>query len=738
MNGEQTPPKALISPAGDVHIQVLADGRISFDPVHPKETLRHTTSSPALVVLAALLVVSPSWAAPLSGQVPDSVRPPASPDSIVLGEVRVLIPRPTLAQTGGAGSIRLELDSMSVIAAPRLEDVLRRVPLIQIRSNSRGEAQPALRGADSRQIAVLVDGVPITLGWDHRTDLSVIPLTAARSVNLLRGASSVLYGPNVLGGVVEIDVVRGAKRMSAPVPMSISLGVDDTGATSAMASLGRLAESDSGQWLVNAGFGFRDRPGFALPGLTPSSSEEALRLADPQDQGRRLNSDYTQFDAFVASRFLSKGGAWTSISASGFQAERGVPPEFHEEKPRLWRYPSQDRVIAAISGGSGLRSTRWGEGDLEASIGIDVGGFEIESFESLAFEEVVAVERGDDRTLTLRLLGDHTLGPNADLRTALTFGDVSHTETLQPGGVNDYRQRLWSLALETQWRLGRLLGADALDGTRLSLGVVVDGADTPETGNKPALGRMGDWGMHLGVSSIHAGGNVVFHSALSRRVRFPSLRELYSGALGRFVPNSTLRPEVQWSAELGATWNTKRFDLQVVGFRQKLRDGIVRVLVEGGGGRQFRRTNSDRVESTGLEVIASGDAGPVRFTGDFTLQRTWLFNGDGVRSTPEYEPRVSSRLDVSLPLLAEIRAAVGMRYQSEQFCVSGSQKGVDRLSPNDSFDAELRRSFRLDGRRRLQNLEVIMGISNLGDSAIFDQCGLPQAGRTLRAQIRLF
>lgn len=684
-------------------------------------------------------VAALSVALPASAQVPDSLPPSGGlPDSIVLAEMRISIARPRLAQTGGSGSIRLDLDSMHVIAAPRLEDVLRRMPLIQIRMNSRGEAQPALRGADSRQIAVLVDGVPITLGWDHRTDLSIVPLTAARSVNLLRGASSVLYGPNVLGGVVEIDVVRGASRISAPIPMSVSVGLDDTGATSASVSGGRLTDFESGQWLVHAGFGFRDRSGFALPDLADSDPSETMRLVDPQDDALRLNSDFTQFDAFVASRYLSGGGAWGSITLSGLQAERGVPPEVHETSPRLWRYPIQNRLFAAISAGSGQRMTRWGEGDVEASVGIDVGSFEIQSFESLAFQAVEKIERGDDRTLTLRILADHTLGSNGDLRSALTYGDVSHTETLEPGGISDYRQRLWSLALETEWRLGGLLGVEPLRGTRVSMGVVADGSDTPRTGGKPSVGRLGDWGMHLGLSSVRAGGKVVFHSGLSRRARFPSLRELYSGALGRFLPNPELRPEVQWSGELGATLNTRRFDVQVVGFRQVLRDGIVRVRVDTEGGSRFQRVNRARVQSTGLELIGSGDAGPVRFTADFTFQRTWLYGVDGVRVTPEYEPRFFSRLDLSAPLFASIQGAVGYRYQAEQFCVSGSPDGVDRLSPNQSFDADLRRSFPLAGSNSLRKLDVSIGLSNIGNGAIFDQCGLPQAGRTLRIQLRLF
>jgi hypothetical protein len=72
---------------------------------------------------------------------------------------------------------------------------------------------------------------------------------------------------------------------------------------------------------------------------------------------------------------------------------------------------------------------------------------------------VIGGERDDDRTLTARLLGDHTLGQQGDLRMALTFADVSHDEVIDGGAPASYRQRLWSLASETDWRFS--LGACA-------------------------------------------------------------------------------------------------------------------------------------------------------------------------------------------------------------------------------------------------------------------------------------
>ncbi|RMH13862.1 MAG: hypothetical protein D6701_11875, partial [Gemmatimonadetes bacterium] len=196
----------------------------------------------------ALSLAAAAWV-PTGGSAqarPDSI-PADSLRAYVLEGIPVSVPRSTTS-AGGVAAVRVRFDSMNVVPAPTLEEVLRALPLVQIRENSRGEAQPALRGAEDRQIAILVDGVPLTLGWDHRTDLSVVPMTAARGLDLHRGLASLLYGPNVLGGVVEIDVARGRGRMAAPPPLTASASLDQEGATNLAASVGRLVEVGAGEW----------------------------------------------------------------------------------------------------------------------------------------------------------------------------------------------------------------------------------------------------------------------------------------------------------------------------------------------------------------------------------------------------------------------------------------------------------------------------------------------------------
>ncbi|MBT7504429.1 MAG: TonB-dependent receptor plug domain-containing protein, partial [Gemmatimonadales bacterium] len=176
----------------------------------------------------------------------------------------ISVPRPALT-TGGSSAVEMRLDSLRSVPAPTMEDVVRAMPLLVIRQNSRGESQPSIRGSEERQIGIFLDGVPLTVGWDHRTDLSIIPLTAAQGIRLIRGLSSVLYGPNTLGGVIEVDVARVPGRIESVNPIDVGISVNESGGTNIAVGAAHLIDRDETQWLFRAGAGFSDRPGYTVP-----------------------------------------------------------------------------------------------------------------------------------------------------------------------------------------------------------------------------------------------------------------------------------------------------------------------------------------------------------------------------------------------------------------------------------------------------------------------------------------
>lgn len=642
--------------------------------------------------------------------------------------ITVSVAKPAMT-SGGSSSVVVDLDSLGAIPAPTMEEVLRAMPLVQIRQNSRGEMQPALRGSEDRQVAILMDGVPLTVGWDHRTDLSIIPLTAARNITLVRGLSSILYGPNTLGGVVEVDIARGQRRTTSVAPLTVGLSLDHTGASNVALTGGKLVDDRDHQWVFRGGLGFQDRSGY--PVADGAMSDPELRAQFLSSDGQRLNSDVRRVDGFFTARYRADEGIWASMSTSAYDIERGVPPEAHQDGPRLWRYPEQRRLIAAVSGGTGMRDTGWGEGDLEASIGVDVGSTLIEQFATENFQTVEETEDAEDLVVTARLLGDHTLGDRADLRMSATYADVRHDEVLDPGGASSYRQRLWSAGVETELRAG------AAGTTAVTLGVAVDGSDTPESGDKPPVEQITDYAARAGITSLVSDG-VLLHGSASRRSRFPSLRELYSGALGRFEPNPDLDPETLIGGEAGFTATGSSTELQVVGFHHQLTNGIVRRTVVGADSvSRFQRVNQDEVRSTGLEVLAIGTIGRATLTGDLTLQRVQGLEADGTQVDLEYEPTIAGKMAVDMALATALNGTAEVRLMGEQLCANPESGGLEPLPSSGIVDVSLRRMFQWGRGGAMQSLSATASVRNVMDAAVFDQCGLPQPGRLVQLQFQI-
>ncbi len=671
-------------------------------------------------ILAVLMAAHGFATVSQAQQPPDTIRP----DTVfTVEEIAVKVSRP-VTTAGGASALSTPLDSVVVPPAPTLDEVLRRMPLVLVRENSRGEAQPQVRGMESRQVAVLVDGVPLTLGWDNRTDLSIVPLTAARQLTLVRGLSSVLHGPNALGGVVLVDIANGPGALAEPEPFTFSVGIDQLGNGSATLGLANLVRGGGGDLLLRAGGGYRNR----------SSVPLASGVTQPLPGDERLNSDFEHWNGYAVARYQSDSGPWGSFSTFGFNSNRGVPPELHIAEPRLWRYPRASRWVTALSGGTGWRQTPWGEGDLEASFGIDVGATDIDAYESLAYDSIAGGEKGDDRTLSLRLLGDHTVGGGV-LRSAWTFAETRHEQVEDGNDPEVYRQRFFSVGVETEHPI--YAGGSAAPRARVSVGVSADYADTPETGGQEARDVIWAWGARAGGTYAVGDGTVLVNGGVSRRIRFPALRELYSGALGKFVVNPDLDPEVLGVAELGLTAARGPAEAQVVGFYQRLEDAIVRVSLGDG---TLQRQNRAEVRSLGVEFLASYTwSSGLSVSGDATLKDVSQDDPSAPEGQqhPEYQPSFSGGLGLSVPLGYGVRTTGRVRHLGVRYCVHPDFETEQRLASDTWVDIELGGSFDVRSGRT-GRVEINLATLNVTDEAVFDQCGLPQPGRLLQLQVRLF
>jgi iron complex outermembrane receptor protein len=154
---------------------------------------------------------------------------------------------------------------------------------------------------------------------------------------------------------------------------------------------------------------------------------------------------------------------------------------------------------------------------------------------------------------------------------------------------------------------------------------------------------------------------------------------------------------------------------------------------------RFMRINRDRLESAGVELLGglalgAGPARAVTLNGEASFQRIRLIDetAAGRPRHAENNPEVLGRLELGVPLRAEWRLVASARYSGRQFCLNADTQREDELRGRSRSDLAVEREFALSGWGPLKRLRALFSLDNVGDVTAYDQCGLPQPGRTLR------
>ena len=192
--------------------------------------------------------------------------------------------------------------------AQSLAELLRRVPGVEIVMNGSPASTSGafLRGANTNQTLVLIDGQRIGSSTTGTAALEAIPLDAIDHIEILRGPASNLYGADAIGGVIQVFTRQGTKPFAAHA--SAGYGTYDTraiaGGVSGAVEAWRYAldvghrQSAGFNAIVNpANFSFNDdRDGYRGDDV---SGNVSFRFAPEQELTARFLKTYlnAQFDA---------------------------------------------------------------------------------------------------------------------------------------------------------------------------------------------------------------------------------------------------------------------------------------------------------------------------------------------------------------------------------------------------------------------------------------------------------
>jgi len=157
-----------------------------------------------------------------------------------------------------------------------------------------------LRGTNSTQTAVLLDGRRLPQGFSNSYEIGRYRIFGLSSVEILRGPSSSLYGANALGGVVDL-------RQQSPLAAKAASTLLAEGGSYGRGSLGLSFLSNN------------------AVGAQPATAGTALSLSASHDDGWRPNGDRDALSAYVKHEWKLAPELTFDLVGSADHGKAGLP-----------------------------------------------------------------------------------------------------------------------------------------------------------------------------------------------------------------------------------------------------------------------------------------------------------------------------------------------------------------------------------------------------------------------------
>lgn len=165
-----------------------------------------------------------------------------------------------------ANVTRIDAEQVDSIATQNIRDLFRYEPGIDVEGGGRyGLSSINIRGINGDRVLILLDGAPVADGFSFGPNLSsrrdFIDVDLIKSVEVIRGPASSLYGSDAIGGVAAFtskdprDIVQDGQSIGGRIKAGHSTQASQTSINGQLAGV-----SGDWQWLVNGGYRDGDAP----------------------------------------------------------------------------------------------------------------------------------------------------------------------------------------------------------------------------------------------------------------------------------------------------------------------------------------------------------------------------------------------------------------------------------------------------------------------------------------------
>lgn len=630
-----------------------------------------------------------------------------------LGEVEVIDRRGNMPSISKAETNVIPYHTIQNADVSSAADLQLYLPSGYIRTNSRGESMLFVRGAGERQLGLFFDGAAMNIPWDNRLDLTFVPADIIGNIRINKSASSILYGPNVMGGAVSITTIE---RASQGYGLNLKMQAGDGNSRSfSLLHDGRIGDFN---YLTNVSY-------FSTDGDILSANAPGDLNNQDNNSALRTNSAQQRINGYLRGEYKLSESTVMGLSFSYTTQEKGVAPEtFAGSDARFWKYPERDRLIITLNGIHKFSDDFL----LKATMWQDIFSQKIEDYKSIEYSELNETQTDDDNTTGARVSLSYFLDDTQWLSFVINGFTTSHKQAIDGANETEYSQNTISPGIEYN---------GGFAGLELAAGLGFDYNETPKTGvfTEDEGNSQSDFAAFLTLK-YYLTDNISAMANVSRRTRFATMREQYDGALGKFKTNPDLKPETGLLNELGMVYSIDKFRVKVAGFYNLYDDLIERIRLSEDVDPQKRRMRVNYAEATVAGIDANFSYSPI-YNMNIEGFYTYL-NTQAEQDGREIEHLVQ-KPEMLAGLMANYRFGFGFKPQLE-FEYTGAQYDSDPdvsggfVEIDPAVVMNLRLAYEFVVSKSL--LEVYVRINNITDEYKLSQYGLPAPGRTAYAGIQ--
>jgi len=566
------------------------------------------------------------------------------------------------------------------------------LPGADVQIGSKGDASIILRGFHQREIAVLIDGVPVNSPYDGQIDLSSLPIGDVERIEVIKGASSVLYGANAMGGVVNVITKRSNGNRSSHLQGGFGSGdlVDMSGST--QGSFGPMRYFLSGS--------YSDQDSYPLSG---DYSDQIH-----QDRGNRSNSDRQIWTGKAGLGWDVGEENRLAFNVSHIDQVRGIPHHESSSKPRFWRFTDWQQ------GGVDMVWDRFGDKySIKTKVYHEFLDNVLDSYDDASY--TTQEGRGgwtdymENSTLGSDLFFRYTPRDSLLLKAGLRVRqDENKRRSEKTEPWERHELSTLSLPLELEWQKDQfnITSGFSYDIMTFDYGDLKENKETDSFNPQIAI-----------LFNLNDNANV--RGSVSHKTRFPTVRELFSSKYG----NPDLEPMQSTSYEIGLENHlSSDWTLKTTAFYHDITDLISWVSFSS----PYMNINEAVFYGVELETKFHWSEKLVLACG-----YTYLHTEDRsstIKDQIEYRPEHKFNGNVHLNLPARFTLNVNLMMVSSQIYYIG----------NDAVSMD---AYNLMDSRLVKEIDkrysLFLEVKNLFDENYDETEGFPRQGRTVGAGFHL-